>query len=273
MAIIVETRLDELAREIEFWMRRTAGDIIQIGAMLAEARSICPKGQWYEWLKSTGVTPRMSNHWIHVHERFASVKFTDGQIPTSGLIALAAPSTPEGALNEVKRRLDQGEKFTGDQVEEILNKYRVLEGVQVGSQALLKTYGQTETGQPAKSISRSAVTSAANVAQEMLQRGAVTIDGEDHPVPDAQPGTMQQPLPDMPPLPNTFRQAVSNQTKQRQGRHIEENTPEVVFETIAILTDIGDPLETPYITFMVTPDVMGSLVAGKEYRLIVQEVK
>lgn len=273
MAVIVETRLAELAREIEFWMRRTAGDIIQIGAMLAEARSICPKGQWYEWLKPTGVTPRMANHWIHVWEQFASVKFTDNQITTSGLIALAAPSTPEGALNEVKRRLDQGEKFTGDQVEAVLDKYRILEGVQVGSAALLKTYGQTETGKPAKVISRSAVTSAATVAEEMLQRGAVEIGGEDHPVPDTHPETMQQPLPDMPPLPNTFRLAVSSQTKLRQGQHIEENTPKVVFETIAILTDIGDPLETPYITFMVTPDVMTDLVAGKEYRLIVQEVK
>jgi len=242
VTVIVQARLEELSSKITVRIRRSVADIVQIGEWLNEARAICPHGQWEAWLKGIQFSPRMAQHWMNVHALVTkNEKFS--LLPPTALLWLSAPSTPQGALQEVVRRLGNGESFTVEQVEEVLHKYRVLEGVLVGSQTLLATYGETDKGNPAKAIPRSAVTSAVHVAQEMLQRGAVTIDGEDKPMPDIRPEVMTQPILDVPALPNTFRQAVQHESKQRQQGHITSGTNSEAVG-ISIVVYKGDPART-----------------------------
>jgi hypothetical protein len=256
--VVVEARLADLADKITLRMRRTVADVVQIGVWLTEAHEICPHGQWEAWLKNAaGISMRMAQHWINIHVLVSkNEKFS--LLPPSALVLLSAPSVHPGTLAEITRRLDDGETFTCAQVEEILYKYRTLEGVHLGSETLLATYGKTESGQPVRVIPRSLISSTSRVSQDMLQRGAMDIEGKDHPMPDLRPDVMEQPIPDI--LPVAFREAVKSETGQRQQQHIADNGYELILARQKAV--VAGMVVNGFVTFKL-PEVAGLVDMGE----------
>lgn len=208
--IIVETRLSEIETEIKQHLKRQVDDVIAIGKLATEAKALIPYGGFTEWIKAKlELTPRLIQGYMRVYERFGNEPKSFRLLKIASVLMLASPSTSDGAINEITSRLEQGERFSVEQVESVIDQYRVLEGAKIGSQTLLQNYGTNPDGTPSKSISRSALTSLAAVAEDGLKRGGVTIDGVDYPVNVA--------------LPQSVVAAVQYETNQRKIEHVDDN--------------------------------------------------
>lgn len=217
------TRLDQIARNINVRLNRAAEDVMYIGERLLEARSLVPHGGWEDWVDTNlDISVRTAQRWMTIARHFAQSDILAFLKPAH-LVMLASSSVPPGAVQEIERRARAGEAFKGKGIEAVIDKYRTLEGVNLGSKVLLAEYGVDDDGSPARTISRSALTSLEQVSADALERAHVEIDGIDHPVPDPQPEAMSQPIPDTPPLPNTIRAAVASATATRQADHIHDS--------------------------------------------------
>lgn len=219
------SRLTEIARNIRARLRRTVEDMIYVGDRLLEARPLVAHGQWAVWVEANIEMPiRMAQKWMNVAQRVQLKSAILTQIPYSGLLALAAPSTPDAAIDEVLRRAEEEPhtKFKCEEVFAVIAKYKMLEHIHVGATVILNEFG-VKDGQPARVIPRSPVTSLAAATRDALERSVVEIDGIDHPIPDFQPEVMSQPIPDIAPLSNTLKMAVAHETARRQHEHLTDS--------------------------------------------------
>lgn len=223
--IVVETRLSEIKSEIHQHLKRQWDDVLEIGKLAIEAKSLIPHGGFTNWITDElGLSPRLIQGYMRVHERFSQTeKFA--ALPVSALLMLASPSVQDGVLAEIGGQIDEGKKFTIEGVENVIDRYRVLEGTMLGSRALLENFGTKADGSPAKVISRSAITSLETVATDGLQRGAVTIEGIDVPV------TLS--------LPPAIAAAMQQETKRRQSEHVDDNVSTKVYSG-AVVCDIPE---------------------------------
>lgn len=224
--VIVETRLDEIETEIKQHLKRQVDDVVMIGKLASEAKTLIPYGSFTEWIKAKlELTPRLIQGYMRVYERFGDDPKLFRKLKIASVLMLASPSTSEGAINEIKNRLEQGEGFSVEQVESVIDRYHVLEGAKIGSEALLTNFGTKPDGSLAPSISRSAVTSLMKVADEGLQHGTVTIDGKDHLINVT--------------LPQSIIVATAQETSRRQSDHIDDNVVKKV-RSQAVVSSVSD---------------------------------
>jgi hypothetical protein len=88
--------------------KRVVGDIIEIGRRLTDAKKIAGHGNWLPWLeREFGWTDKTAENFINVYKLGAQTKFekfSNLNLPVSGLYLLAAPHTPEEARADVIAR-------------------------------------------------------------------------------------------------------------------------------------------------------------------------
>lgn len=218
--VIVDTRLDEIEMEIKQHLKRQWDDVLAIGKLAIEAKGLIPHGGFTAWVNNDlGLSIRLIQGYMRIYERFSNTQ-TFRFVPISGLLMLASPSVSDGLIVEVGSRIEQGEKFTVEGIDNLIDRYKVLEGAKIGSQALLANYATKADGRPAPTISRSAVTSLEKVADEGLRHGAVTIDGQDRPVNLA--------------LPQAVVLAVQHETSRRQSEHIDDNVVKKIYSEAVV---------------------------------------
>jgi hypothetical protein len=129
-AVEVAARSD--AALIKSLMRRTADDIIEIGAALIRQRTALPDGTFKAWIESEFNMSRTATYrFINVAERFSSCP-TVGHLQAKALYELAAPSTPPEVQAEVERRITAGELVTAADIRELKDDY--AEVVQIASE-------------------------------------------------------------------------------------------------------------------------------------------
>lgn len=117
--------IQDRTAEIKTLVKRTAEDIIQIGLKLIEVKERLPHGRWGEWLDCEfGWTDRMARRMINVANRFKSDNLSDLTFAQSALYLLAAPSTPDEAIDEAISRATHGEAITHKTAKAIVNNHK-----------------------------------------------------------------------------------------------------------------------------------------------------
>lgn len=120
----MEVTLAEHAAVIRALGKRVVGDIIEIGRRLTDAKRIAGHGGWLPWLqREFGWSDSAALKFMQVHEMATkSVKFTDLNLPVSGLYLLAAPSTPDEAREAVIERAANGEALSLKEVQRMIDQ-------------------------------------------------------------------------------------------------------------------------------------------------------
>lgn len=93
-------------------LKRAAEDIFVIGQELQAVKDRLPHGSYTDWLDvEFGLSERMAQRFVSVSERLGGKSDKLSVLPPSTLYLLAAPSTPDQAIQTVERKLDAGERI------------------------------------------------------------------------------------------------------------------------------------------------------------------
>ena len=114
------------ARAIQRLGRRVIADVVEIGRRLNDAKNRLGHGKFLTWLVAEfGWSERTAENFMRVYDLYRkSEKFADLQVPISALYLLAAPSTPDKALEEVATRIGNGNDVSLAEVKDIIDKSR-----------------------------------------------------------------------------------------------------------------------------------------------------
>jgi hypothetical protein len=125
-ALDAETRIvvQQRAGEIKSIAKRMAADVVEIGEKLGDVKQrLGANDRFNDWLSAElGWSPRTAHNFIGVWRRFGSANFAIENVAVSALYALAAPSTPIEAIEEVKQIADSGQEVTHTVAKEIIEK-------------------------------------------------------------------------------------------------------------------------------------------------------
>jgi Protein of unknown function (DUF3102) len=126
LALNNERVLREHVKAIHGLRKRVAEDVIEIGRRLTELKNLVDHGEWLLLLEREFTwTDRQALNYMRVYEMVnKSEKFSDLEIPVSGLYLLAAPSTPESAREEVVNRTEAGERLSVAEVKDIVRGHK-----------------------------------------------------------------------------------------------------------------------------------------------------
>lgn len=127
-ALDSETRIvvQQRTTEIKALMKRAASDIIEIGQKLIEVKARLEHGQFIGWFEAElGLERTMATKFMQVAERFGSVDMLKiSTFAPSALYLLAAPSTPDSAVDDVMIRAEEGEPITHNLVRGIIHDHK-----------------------------------------------------------------------------------------------------------------------------------------------------
>jgi hypothetical protein len=116
--------LDLLKTGIKRRLDRATRDIVEIGGELMQVKVLLPHGSFTSWVESElGMSYRTANRFMNVYHRFGKVDNL-ADLPHSILYELAAPSTPEPAINAIIDRALAGEKLTVKAARQIVRDYK-----------------------------------------------------------------------------------------------------------------------------------------------------
>jgi hypothetical protein len=86
-----------------------------------------PHGRYTEWLEvEFGLSERMAQHFVNVRERLGPKSEKFSVLPPSTLYLLAAPSTPDQAINLVEERIDKGDRLSVAHVQRTIAEQKKL---------------------------------------------------------------------------------------------------------------------------------------------------
>lgn len=106
--------------QIQSLVKRSMGDIIEIGKALIAVKELLPQGTFNKWLKDEFNWSRMTaTRLMNVAQNFAESNVTRDTFAAHALYFLATPSTPESARQEALRRAESGERITVETAKEI----------------------------------------------------------------------------------------------------------------------------------------------------------
>lgn len=89
-------------------LKRAAEDLFVIGKELQTTKALLPHGEYGTWLVAEfGLSERMAQRFVGVHERLGVKSDKLSFLPPSTLYLLAAPSTPDEAIQRVEEQLDE----------------------------------------------------------------------------------------------------------------------------------------------------------------------
>jgi hypothetical protein len=110
------------AAEIKRLGKRAVADIIEIGKLLSEAKRIAGRVDFLPWLEHEfGWSEDTAENFIRLSKLSHEIpKFSELNIPLSGLYLLAAPSTAVEARNEIVERAQAGEPVSRAEVKETI---------------------------------------------------------------------------------------------------------------------------------------------------------
>jgi hypothetical protein len=115
------------ARIIKPLLKRTAEDIFTIGGELRAVKDMLPHGRYTEWLEvEFGLSERMAQHFVNVRERLGPKSEKFSVLPPSTLYLLAAPSTPDEAIEIVEGRIDAGDRMSVAHVQRTIAEQKKL---------------------------------------------------------------------------------------------------------------------------------------------------
>jgi hypothetical protein len=118
--------LKQHARFIQQLGRRVGRDVIEIGRRLVDAKRRLGHGRFLCWIaREFGWTERTAERFMSVHALAGKFdNLSDLEVPISALYLLAAPSTPNKALEEVAMRVGNGNGLSIAEVKEIIANSR-----------------------------------------------------------------------------------------------------------------------------------------------------
>lgn len=121
----VSTFIQERTTEIKALVNRSARDIIEIGEKLIQVKEKLAHGQFGSWLKTEFKwDERTARNFMTVADKFKSENFADLDFAPSALYLLAAPSTPEEALQSALELAEKGETISHAKAKEILERHK-----------------------------------------------------------------------------------------------------------------------------------------------------
>ena len=92
----------DAALEIKPRLKRASEDLVEVGKQLNAVKDFLPHGQWEIWLETEfSLSIRTARNFMGVAERFGGKSANFADFNPSVLYALAAPSTPDAAVDEV----------------------------------------------------------------------------------------------------------------------------------------------------------------------------
>jgi hypothetical protein len=116
----LQARIYAKAQEAKNHLGRGA---IAAGKALAEAREMIPHGQWLPWLAAEfGASESTARRCLQVFERFGANPSRVTDLTSGVLYMLAAPSTPEAAVEAVLEQKAAGEPITPATVKEVVRR-------------------------------------------------------------------------------------------------------------------------------------------------------
>jgi len=127
------------AVEIKTHLRTTVEEMIHVGQALIEVRDRIPHGQWLPWLADEfALGERSASDFMNVARRFGGADAANyAQLPGSALRLLAAPSTPDAAIEEVQRRIETGTVPTVAEVKTVVLDLRTRTLNQIETEAVI----------------------------------------------------------------------------------------------------------------------------------------
>lgn len=94
--------LEKHVAQIRRLVKRTVEDVVEIGRLLTECKQLVGHGHWLPWLKREfGWSEATALNSMRVYELSQSRNFADLNAGLSIVYLLAAPATPEAALDEI----------------------------------------------------------------------------------------------------------------------------------------------------------------------------
>lgn len=117
--------VQERTTEIKTLVNRTARDIIEIGEKLIQVKDKLGHGRFGVWLKAEFKwDERTARNFMSVADKFRSENFADLDFAPSALYLLAAPSTPEEALQSALELAEKGETISHALAKEIVERHK-----------------------------------------------------------------------------------------------------------------------------------------------------
>jgi len=136
-----ETRIitQQRAGEIKTLMRATAENIMQVGEKLLEVQAKLGNGQFDAWLQAEfDWSRRTAYNFIGVYKQFRGrANFAQMDVATSALYLLAAPSTPDSAVDEVLSRAEAGERISHTEAKAIVAEHKASVAARTPQQTAL----------------------------------------------------------------------------------------------------------------------------------------
>ncbi len=113
------------ALDIRQRIGRAQGDLIATGQRLTETKALLPHGQFQDWVEiEFGFSQRTAQNLMNVAERFAGKSETVSLFSDSTLYLLAAPSTPEPAVEAAAQEARATGKLTKERTKAIIAEHR-----------------------------------------------------------------------------------------------------------------------------------------------------
>jgi hypothetical protein len=126
-----ETRIivQQRAGEIKTIVKRMAADIVEVGGKLAEVKDRLGRhDRFLDWLEAEFKwSERTAYNYIAVYQKFAGADFALENIAASALHLLAAPSTPETAVEAVKAIVREGGEVSHQIAKTIVEEAKAAE--------------------------------------------------------------------------------------------------------------------------------------------------
>ena len=117
----------EAAIDIRQRTKRASDDILQIGARLCEVKALLPHGQFTDWVKEEfDLSGRTAQNLMNVAQRFLDKSETVSLLGTSVLYLLAAPTTPDAAVDAVVEYAQANGAPTKAETQRIIAEHKEL---------------------------------------------------------------------------------------------------------------------------------------------------
>ena len=117
----------EAAIDIRQRTKRASDDILQIGARLCEVKALLPHGQFQSWAEDEfGMSKRTAQSLMNVAQRFLDKSETVSLLGTSVLYLLAAPTTPDAAVDAVVEYAQTNGAPTKAETQRIIAEHKEL---------------------------------------------------------------------------------------------------------------------------------------------------
>jgi hypothetical protein len=121
--------LADCTAKIKLIVKRTAADILKVGEQLMAAKERLEHGRYTAWIEAEfGWSEQHCRRFVHVARRFKTNILFGLTFSPTALYTLAAPSTPEAAVDEAVTRAESGETIVHAVAVKIIASHKAAKG-------------------------------------------------------------------------------------------------------------------------------------------------